>query len=83
MEGGNVLLPCQPEGAPLPKLTWSKDGSNMNLALGGDPSHRIWQMIDGDINITQATKSDEGIYTCTATNDLGSGKTSTQLLVLS
>ncbi|KAL5009483.1 hypothetical protein ScPMuIL_011788 [Solemya velum] len=80
MENGNAVLPCQPEGAPLPELMWSKNGADLNLIPGRED--RLQQMLEGDLKIMQASKNDEGTYVCTATNELGSGSTSTELIVL-
>ncbi|XP_076362349.1 contactin isoform X1 [Tachypleus tridentatus] len=75
-EGGNVTIPCRPEAAPKPKFTWMHNG----VVLSG--SGRIQLIDNGYLYITSVQRGDEGQYTCTAKNPLGSDKSSGNLIVL-
>lgn len=62
---GNVTLVCNPEGAPRPKIQWYQNG----FAIGKDGRRDVLE--NGNILVTMLSKSDEGNYTCEATNRLG------------
>ncbi|XP_064594777.1 contactin-like isoform X2 [Liolophura sinensis] len=70
--GGNVTYLCEPEAAPFPEFTWSKNGANLGL-VAGDTSGRIRLLRNGNLLMTQVQSSDAGKYRCTATNQAGSG----------
>ncbi|GFQ74968.1 neuroglian [Trichonephila clavata] len=59
-----VTLICRVFGAPKPEVRWSKEGQELS---GGR-----YQVLDnGDLHISNALKTDEGMYTCSASNKLG------------
>uniref|UniRef100_A0AAY5K6S1 Ig-like domain-containing protein n=1 Tax=Esox lucius TaxID=8010 RepID=A0AAY5K6S1_ESOLU len=68
--GHPVDLPCVVLGAPQPSLAWLKDGTS--LAEGG-AQYRIAP--DGSLTLGQVGLSDEGTYTCVATNIAGEDQT--------
>ncbi|XP_019904855.2 hemicentin-1 isoform X2 [Esox lucius] len=74
--GHPVDLPCVVLGAPQPSLAWLKDGTS--LAEGG-AQYRIAP--DGSLTLGQVGLSDEGTYTCVATNIAGEDQTSIHLQV--
>lgn len=74
--GGNVSLICNPDAAPTADISWTKDGMPTGSSIG-----RVTLLTNGNLVITQVTKSDEGVYTCTARNNLGEVKQSTRLQV--
>ncbi|RVE56464.1 hypothetical protein OJAV_G00221520 [Oryzias javanicus] len=55
---GRVLIECKPRAAPRPRFIWKK-GDELLFN-----STRISVMIDGTLEIRNATKNDEGLYTC-------------------
>ena len=62
--GDDVVLVCRATGQPAPSLTWMQNG----VQITGD-SHRV---ISGDqLEIKQFRTSDEGSYSCVASNRLG------------
>ena len=58
-ETNNVTMVCRANGVPTPKIVWKKTGSNKELGSGE-------QFV-----IVKPKGSDDGTYTCTATNELG------------
>ncbi|XP_055860986.1 contactin-like isoform X2 [Biomphalaria glabrata] len=80
-EGGNISIACQPEAAPSPNITWSKNG--FPLAVSTEFKERIVQLTTGDLFIRDLQISDKGIYQCTASNDFGSESSSGLLTVVS
>ncbi|XP_048727659.2 contactin-5-like isoform X2 [Ostrea edulis] len=63
---GEVVIPCEPEGAPRPEITWIKN----NVAITGDSRVRI--MPNNFLKITNINYGDQGFYECRAKNIYGS-----------
>lgn len=72
-----MTIKCNPEAAPRPKFVWKKDGNV--IAAGGH--RKIYD--NGNLYISPVSRDDEGIYTCTASNELGLDESKGRLLVLS
>ncbi|XP_046576774.1 contactin-like [Haliotis rubra] len=72
-EGGNITIPCLPEGAPTPTITWSKDGRDLGLTVADKimATGHLALLPSGSLVINGLTKGDSGRYRCTATNDIG------------
>ena len=67
-EGQNVTLFCNVSGNPLPKLTWTIDGSPVNTMV----NPRISLSSDKkDLTIRNVSRLDSGEYRCVANNSLG------------
>ncbi|XP_017779518.1 PREDICTED: contactin-like [Nicrophorus vespilloides] len=75
-EHGNVTIVCKPEAAPKPRFVWKVNGRV--IATGG---HRKI-MDNGNLIIAPVSRDDEGIYTCTASNQLGMDESRGRLIVL-
>nr|CAI5838626.1 unnamed protein product [Callosobruchus analis] len=75
-EGGNVTIKCNPEAAPRPKFVWKKDG---NIIGSGGHKHLFE---NGNLLLSPVSRDDEGLYTCTATNELGIDESKGRLIVL-
>ena len=72
--GDELFVQCQVGGVPVPTVTWSKDGSDL---VDNSPSLRIITVGTNQDNISRvevgsARQTDAGMYTCTATNVVGS-----------
>ena len=64
-EGDNATFTCDTSGNPSPTLSWTKDGSVVNL------TSRISLSLDNTLLvITNVSRGDNGEYICVATNDV-------------
>ncbi|XP_041371548.1 contactin-like [Gigantopelta aegis] len=77
---GNITIKCLPEAAPTPEVKWSHNGSPLGLSFGA--SGRLTLLLSGFLVISQLTQSDEGSYTCTATNSEGTASSTGHLSVV-
>uniref|UniRef100_A0A8C5E8I2 Contactin 1b n=1 Tax=Gouania willdenowi TaxID=441366 RepID=A0A8C5E8I2_GOUWI len=72
---GRVLIECKPRAAPRPRFIWTKGKellfNNSRISIG----------LDGSLEILNATKFDEGQYTCFAENDRGKSNSSGYLTI--
>lgn len=73
---GNITIPCRPEAAPTPEITWLKNGSPIGLRTG------LEVLYNGDLRIKGVQMSDEGLYTCKATNVNGEASSHCALTVI-
>uniref|UniRef100_A0A674AG27 Neural cell adhesion molecule L1 n=1 Tax=Salmo trutta TaxID=8032 RepID=A0A674AG27_SALTR len=62
-EGQNAVLQCQTFGSPRPKVTWERNSSASLLA---EP--RVNLLTNGNLQITNVSHGDEGLYTCSVSN---------------
>ncbi|CAB1323870.1 unnamed protein product, partial [Coregonus sp. 'balchen'] len=74
--GHPVDLPCVARGVPQPFLAWLKDGAA--LVVDGT---QYRTSLDGSLTLGQVGLSDQGTYTCLATNIAGSDQANVQLQV--
>ena len=63
------------------QVRWIKDGRDMNL-VPGMLDGRIGMTAKNTLIITQIQFSDQGLYTCEASNDLGKATNSTYMTVV-
>ncbi|XP_072402624.1 contactin [Diabrotica undecimpunctata] len=75
-EEGNVTIKCNPEAAPRPKFVWKKDGN----VIGSGGHRKIFE--NGNLYISPVSRDDEGVYICTASNELGIDESRGRLIVL-
>ncbi|XP_061565851.1 ADAMTS-like protein 1 isoform X1 [Cololabis saira] len=68
-------LRCDALGDPKPTVTWTKNGKDLHS------SSRISLLPSGSLRIRSPGKGDEGLYTCTARNRLGSTSLSSWLQI--
>ncbi|XP_026055868.1 neural cell adhesion molecule L1-like isoform X2 [Carassius auratus] len=62
-EGQMIELACETFGSPRPNVTW--EGETLG-ALASNP--RMRQLLDGSLQISNASLDDSGQYTCTVSN---------------
>ncbi|PNF38132.1 hypothetical protein B7P43_G14601, partial [Cryptotermes secundus] len=78
-EGGELRLSAQVEAYPTVGVMWHRDGVRLR------PSRRIVMTLnhDGTVELALAGISarDAGVYSCTATNEVGRAETSTRVSV--
>ncbi|XP_012576655.1 PREDICTED: hemicentin-2 [Condylura cristata] len=71
-----ALLPCQADGAPLPLMSWRKDGAPL------DPENpRLQVLPEGSLRIQPVLPQDAGRYLCLASNSAGSDRQGRDLRV--
>lgn len=75
LAGSRVELSCPSVGLPKPVLTWSRNGKTLTEADGVDASKAA-------LIISELKVDEQGGYTCTATNVLGSDFKSSYFTVL-
>ncbi|XP_061079151.1 hemicentin-1-like [Conger conger] len=64
-QGEEVILECLAEGNPTPELTWNTTAAeNPHVSTRGRQSNAT-------VSISRATSANAGVYTCYATNNLG------------
>ena len=68
-EGNTITLECEAIGRPTPLITWRLNWGNIGL-----PPRITTTSINGKgtLIIRQATREDQGAYTCEALNNKGS-----------
>ncbi|XP_046577144.1 leucine-rich repeats and immunoglobulin-like domains protein 2 isoform X1 [Haliotis rubra] len=67
--GTTAKLECSATGQPQPTIAWQKDGG-INFPAARDRRMHVMPS-DDTFFITNTRTEDEGIYSCTATNDAG------------
>ncbi|XP_076984267.1 hemicentin-2 [Tamandua tetradactyla] len=71
-----VLLPCQADGVPQPRVSWQKDGVPL------DPgSSRLEVLPEGSLRIQPVLAQDTGHYLCLASSSAGSDRQGRDLRV--
>uniref|UniRef100_A0A8C5JN53 Contactin-3 n=1 Tax=Junco hyemalis TaxID=40217 RepID=A0A8C5JN53_JUNHY len=73
--GSTVDFECKPRAFPKAKCSWKKGGEQLQ------ENERISLLKDGGLRVANVTKGDAGTYTCLATNQFGTAKGSTSLVV--
>nr|CAD7199638.1 unnamed protein product [Timema douglasi] len=78
-EGGELRLAAQVEAYPTVGVMWHRDGVRLR------PSRRAVMTLDHDgtveLALAGATPRDAGVYSCTATNEVGRAETSARVSV--
>ncbi|XP_053542916.1 hemicentin-1 isoform X1 [Ictalurus punctatus] len=74
--GHSIDLTCVAQGVPEPAVSWKKD----SMALVADGAHYSLSP-DGTLSVRQVALTDEGVYTCAASNVVGQDEASIQLQV--
>ena len=68
LEGSAVYVRCPSTGNPAPKIEWKKSGTSSSL-----------QIVSNTLVLLDGTWSDNGTYSCTASNGAGSDEKSTYI----
>lgn len=82
-ESGNLTIPCQPEAAPAPEITWVKNGAQMSLSFTNGNQNGVQMLLNGYLKIVGVSLGDGGFYTCHAKNIHGDAQTTTNVIVSS
>ncbi|XP_051172890.1 protein sidekick isoform X3 [Leptopilina boulardi] len=65
--GSTVILPCEAEGVPLPKISWYRNAESVDHLFGS----RYNLEEDGSLTIKKLTMEDSGMFQCLASNEAG------------
>ncbi|XP_048828248.1 ADAMTS-like protein 3 isoform X1 [Brienomyrus brachyistius] len=71
----SVTLLCTAQGSPEPSVSWTIDGQPLRQ------TERVSLDGTGVLHISNPSVDDQGVYQCTATNELGSDTQSSQLFM--
>ncbi|XP_053492650.1 contactin-4 [Ictalurus furcatus] len=74
-EGGDVLIDCRPKMSPRGLITWKKGSEALR------ENSRMTVLESGSLRLSNAMKSDAGLYTCVARNQFGVASSSGTLMV--
>ncbi|ESO89015.1 hypothetical protein LOTGIDRAFT_106770, partial [Lottia gigantea] len=78
VQGGEARFPCEASGAPKPVISWRKgDGDETDVTSSGGI-----QILERELLITTAQKSDSATYRCIATNLKGQAEAEALLQVI-
>lgn len=77
-DGDQLLLTCAVEGDPEPQITWSKNGKAISSSEIMDLKYKNGV---ATLTINEVFPEDEGVFTCTATNSIGSVDTKCKLTI--
>ncbi|XP_051898680.1 immunoglobulin superfamily containing leucine-rich repeat protein 2 [Pristis pectinata] len=94
-EGQTLSVHCNSTGNPLPQIRWKVQTANREielneakvreegreLATGKEDQERLVVLKNGTLVIPRLTKYEEGVYTCLATNIMGSNESSLQVVL--
>lgn len=72
--GQNIFIACEATGNPTPIIVWAKSGG---------PLQQQSVILPGGIQLYSVASSDQGTYTCTAANSVGTNSTSALITVTS
>ncbi|XP_053127740.1 immunoglobulin superfamily containing leucine-rich repeat protein-like [Hemicordylus capensis] len=97
-DGLTLLLHCRAVGKPPPELRWKIQTPSWNIAINGpnvegegdkvladskQSKERFLVFSNGSMAIPMFSKTDEGLYTCQAMNDVGSREVSVNVALAS
>ncbi|XP_070392553.1 cell adhesion molecule Dscam1-like [Dermacentor albipictus] len=70
----NVVIDCQAEGSPAPRIWWEKSSasrpSEYKVIISNSHIHALE---NGSLMVREAERNDSGFYLCQASNGVGSG----------
>lgn len=69
--GGQAVINCVPNGAPVPTVYWKKLNTTEDVI---SMDSRFTRNAAGSLKISNVKKSDAGLYKCVATNKLGTAE---------
>ena len=80
--GDSHTFTCQADGVPIPNIIWLRDGSVVNdTNLSVSYSNPSSSQITSTLEILEVSIGYQGTYTCLATNNAGSDRSTTYLSI--
>jgi len=77
-DGETLVLQCTVVGDPEPQITWTKNGKTISSS---EIMNLKYKNGVAKLTINEVYPEDEGVYTCTATNSVGTTETKSKLTV--
>ncbi|XP_077518347.1 cell adhesion molecule Dscam1-like isoform X2 [Amblyomma americanum] len=72
--GENVVIDCQAEGSPSPRIWWEKSSASRPTEYKVIISNsHVHALENGSLMVREAQRNDTGFYLCQASNSVGSG----------
>ena len=69
-EGDNITITCESIGNPLPTVIWSRTNGARVIAGNYTESQNV-SKVSRNLTITNVSREDTGVYTCSANNSVG------------
>lgn len=66
------IFTCNATGIPIPNIVWTKDGSVLDPVIANITMTTIGTTITSQLDLEELMLSDEGRYSCNASNTIGS-----------
>lgn len=78
LDGETLTLSCSVTGDPEPQILWAKNGNAISSSEIMDLKYKNGV---ATLTINEVFPEDEGVYSCTATNSIGSTETKSKLTI--
>ena len=79
-EGDNITITCESIGNPLPTVIWSRT-NRARVIVGNYTESQNASKVSRNLTITNASREDTGVYTCSANNSVGSVSSNVSITV--
>ena len=83
----SIIITCEALGYPPPKIVWSRTNGTLNDRVSVSDSVSVLTRngnvtrVSVNLTITNASREDTGVYTCSANNNIGSDNKSIHITV--
>ena len=83
VEGDNITITCESIGNPLPTIIWSRTNGARVLVVdsGNYTESQNASKVSRNLTITNTSREDTGVYTCSANNSVGSVSSNVSITV--
>ena len=81
--GAKATFTCGVKGDPIPTVVWLHNGDALGTGNFTGDGGRIWMDVTNTLIFNSTVEKDSGVYTCNATNTMGSKTASATLVILS
>ena len=79
-EGDNINFTCEARGSPTPTVIWSRTNDDI-VSMSNNATTRSGSVF-ANLLITNVSREDTGVYTCTANNSLGIDSINVRIIIL-
>ena len=87
VEGNTTTITCEAFGYPPPTVVWNRingilsDRVSVSDSVSVPTGHRNVTRVSVNLTITNASREDTGVYTCSANNSIGSDDSNVSITV--